>query len=92
MKKQMVECEDGRERQARIYGIPREEGDFLILKAGVRVKGRHVTGEAWHNPKTGIWYFLSDPEGKNTHLLPRTRTRPEASPTIVHRSPTVKTA
>ena len=44
MEKKMVECEDGRRRQARVYGIPREEGDFEILRAGIRLKGKHITG------------------------------------------------
>jgi hypothetical protein len=92
MEKQMVQCEDGRERQARVYGVPREEEGFLILQAGVRVRGKHVTGEAWYDLKTGIWHFLSGPEGKNIHLLPRRRSRPEGIPTVVHRSPTIRTA
>lgn len=91
MEKQMVECEDGRRRQARVYGIPREEGDFIVLQAGIRVRGKHVTGEAWHNQKTGIWYFLAGPEGKNMNLLPRHRERPEGSMTSILRSPTIRT-
>jgi hypothetical protein len=91
MKRKMVECEDGRIRQARIYGIPREEGDFLILQAGVRVKGKHVTGEAWHNRKTGAWHFLAGLESKNMNLLPRLRERPEEYMTEVLRSPTIRT-
>ena len=87
----MVECEDGRIRQARIYGIPREEGDFLILQASVRVKGKHVTGEAWHNRKTGAWCFLAGLKSKNTNLLPRRRERPEKYMTEVLRSPTIRT-
>ncbi|MEW5724422.1 MAG: hypothetical protein AB1896_15030 [Thermodesulfobacteriota bacterium] len=92
MKKQMVECEDGRRRQARVYGIPRFEGNYKISSAGIRVKGKHVTGEAWQNLKTGIWYFLSGPVGKNLQLLPRTRERPEEASTPILRSPTVRTA
>ncbi len=73
MKKQMVQCEDGRRRQARIYGEPREDGDFDIWKSAVRVKGKHVSGEAWHSRKSKIWYFLTSPEGKNRHLLYRSQ-------------------
>ena len=71
MEKQMVQCEDGRRRQARIHGIPREEGDFRIWKAGIRLKGKHVSGEAWYSSKTKTWYFLADPEGKHVHLMER---------------------
>jgi hypothetical protein len=71
MEKHMVQCEDGRRRQARIHGMPREEGDFKIWKAGVRLKGRHVSGEAWYSHKTKTWYFLADPEGKHSHLMER---------------------
>ena len=71
MEKQMVQCEDGRRRQARIHGIPREEGDFRIWKAGIRLKGKHVSGEAWYSSKTKTWYFLADPEGKHAHLMER---------------------
>lgn len=71
MEKHMVQCEDGRRRQARIHGMPREEGDFRIWKAGVRLKGKHVSGEAWYSFKTKTWYFLSDPEGKHSHLMER---------------------
>ena len=92
MKKQMVECEDGRRRQARVYGIPREEGNFRILQAGVRIKGKHVTGEAWHDLKTGSWYFLTGPAGKNMHLLPRNKEKPGESPISLLRSPYVRTA
>lgn len=88
----MVECEDGRRRQARVYGIPRKEGDFIVYQAGVRVKGKHVTGEAWHNQKTGIWYFLSGPDGKNMKLLPRTKNKPEEFKDSLLRSPYIKTA
>ena len=91
MKKQMVECEDGRRRQARVYGIPKDEGDFEILQAGVRIKGKHVTGEAWRNKKAGIWYFLTGIGGKNKHLLPRATERPENSLTNLLRSPTIRT-
>ena len=76
MEKYMVECEDGRVRQARVYGVPKEEGDFEILQAGVRLKGKHVSGEAWHSRKTGTWYFLTDPNCKFSALLPRCRERP----------------
>jgi hypothetical protein len=71
MEKQMVQCEDGRRRQARIHGIPKEEGEFKIWKAGVRLKGKHVAGEAWYSYKTKTWYFLADPEGKHVHLMER---------------------
>ena len=71
MEKHMVQCEDGRRRQARIHGMPREEGDFRIWKAGVRLKGKHVAGEAWYSHTTKTWYFLSDPEGKHSHLMER---------------------
>jgi hypothetical protein len=71
MEKQMVQCEDGRRRQARIHGIPKEEGGFRIWKAGVRLKGKHVSGEAWYSYRTKTWYFLSDAEGKHGHLMER---------------------
>ncbi len=71
MEKQMVQCEDGRRRQARIHGIPKQEGEFKIWKAGVRLKGKHVSGEAWYSYKTKTWYFLADPEGKHAHLMER---------------------
>ena len=71
MEKQMVQCEDGRRRQARIHGVPKEEGEFKIWKAGVRLKGKHVSGEAWFSYKTKTWYFLADPEGKHAHLMER---------------------
>ena len=71
MEKQMVQCEDGRRRQARIHGVPKQEGDFRIWKAGVRLKGKHVSGEAWYSYKTKTWYFLADPEGKHAHLMDR---------------------
>ncbi len=64
MEKQMVQCEDGRRRQARVHGVPRQEGEFKIWNAGVRLKGKHVSGEAWYSYKTKTWYFLADPEGK----------------------------
>jgi hypothetical protein len=75
MEKHMVQCEDGRRRQARIHGMPREEGDFRIWKAGVRLKGKHVSGEAWYSDKTKTWYFLTDPEGKHSHLMERLNTQ-----------------
>ena len=75
MEKQMVQCEDGRRRQARIHGIPRQEGDFKIWKAGVRLKGKHVSGEAWYSYKTKTWYFLANPEGKHIHLMERLNTQ-----------------
>jgi hypothetical protein len=136
----MVECEDGRRRQARLYGeswveeghedyqpekrecsscdginpydaqfccycgnqlseFPQEitgKGDqqeevFTITKAAVRVKGKHIQGEAWFSCKSGLWYFLSDPAGKNHHFLPRHRQRPEESKTDLLRSLSVRT-
>jgi hypothetical protein len=71
MEKQMVQCEDGRRRQARIHGAPKQEGDFRIWKAGVRLKGKHVAGEAWYSHKTKTWYFLADPDGRHAHLMDR---------------------
>ena len=71
MERQMVQCEDGRRRQARIHGLPKEEGGFRVWKAGVRLKGKHVSGEAWYSFQTKTWYFLSDPEGKHSHLIDR---------------------
>ena len=71
MQKQMVQCEDGRRRQARIHGMPIEEGGFRIWKAGVRLKGKHVSGEAWYSQQTKTWYFIIDPEGKHSHLMDR---------------------
>lgn len=75
MEKQMVQCEDGRRRQARIHGVPKQEGDFKIWQAGVRLKGKHVAGEAWYSYKTKTWYFLADPEGKHAHLMERLNTQ-----------------
>lgn len=71
MEKQMVQCEDGRRRQARIHGVPKEEGDFKVWRAGVRLKGKHVSGEAWYSFQTKTWYFITDPEGKHSHLMDR---------------------
>lgn len=71
MEKQMVQCEDGRRRQARIHGVPKEEGGFKVWKAGVRLKGKHVSGEAWYSYQTKTWYFITDPEGKHSHLMDR---------------------
>jgi hypothetical protein len=71
MEKQMVQCEDGRRRQARVHGVPRQEGEFKIWSAGVRLKGKHVSGEAWYSYKTKTWYFLTDPAGKHAHLMER---------------------
>ena len=75
MEKQMVQCEDGRRRQARIHGVPKQEGDFKIWPAGVRLKGKHVSGEAWYSFKTKTWYFLADPQGKHAHLMERLNTQ-----------------
>jgi hypothetical protein len=71
MEKQMVQCEDGRRRQARIHGVPKEEGGFRVWKAAVRLKGRHVSGEAWYSFQTKTWYFIIDPEGRHSHLMDR---------------------
>ena len=78
MEKQMVQCEDGRRRQARIQGVPKQEGDFRIWQAGVRLKGKHVSGEAWYSHKTKTWYFLADPEGRHSHLMERLNTQLKA--------------
>jgi len=75
MEKQMVQCEDGRRRQARIHGEPKQEGDFRIWQAGVRLKGKHVSGEAWYSHKTKTWYFLADPDGRHAHLMERLNTQ-----------------
>jgi hypothetical protein len=75
MEKQMVQCEDGRRRQARIHGAPKQEGDFRIWQAGVRLKGKHVSGEAWYSHKTKTWYFLADPDGRHAHLMDRLNTQ-----------------
>ena len=69
MEKHDVQCEDGRRREARVYEKIREEGNYKIWKAGVRVKGKHVNGEAWHSQKTETWYFVADLEDKNSDLL-----------------------
>jgi hypothetical protein len=71
MEKQMVQCEDGRRRQARIHGVPKEEGGYKVWKAGVRLRGKHVSGEAWYSFQTKTWYFITDPEGKHSHLMDR---------------------
>ena len=75
MEKQMVQCEDGRRRQARIHGEPKQEGDFRIWQAGVRLKGKHVSGEAWYSHKTKTWHFLADPDGRHVHLMERLNTQ-----------------
>jgi hypothetical protein len=77
MERQMVQCEDGRRRQARIHGVPKQEGDFKIWKAGIRLKGKHVSGEAWYSYKTKTWYFLAEREGKHSHLMDRINTQLE---------------
>lgn len=91
MEKQMVDCEDGRRRQARVYGLPKENGPFEIRKAGVRLKGKHVTGEAWHSHNTGLWYFLTDPKCKNNQLLPRRNEKPKEPERPLLHSLSVKT-
>jgi len=78
MEKQMVQCEDGRRRQARVQGVAKQKGDFRIWKAGVRLKGKHVSGEAWYSHKTKTWYFLADPEGRHSHLMERLNTQLKA--------------
>jgi hypothetical protein len=138
MRRELVECEDGRSRQARVYGEPRSEeapqplaqtrrvcpscdgqnpadalyccycgkglpelpkpeskskqGQFSVYKAGVRVKGKHVQGEAWQSKRTGIWYFISDPEGKNYHLLTHHRERPDDPDSDILKAPGVRRA
>jgi len=69
MEKKMVQCEDGRRRQARIQGDPKEDGDFSTWQAAIRFKGKHVSGAAWYSHKTKTWYFSSDPDGKHSHLM-----------------------
>ena len=91
MEKQMVNCEDGRRRQARVYGHPTENGQFEIQRAGVRLKGKHITGEAWYSRNTGLWYFLTDPECKHSKLLPRRNERPKEPERPLQHSPSVKT-
>lgn len=91
MERKLVECEDGRRREARVHGLPRAEGHFEVLNAGVRLKGKHVKGEAWHSKKTGVWYFLTSPEGKNSSLLPRRHERPRESSASLLRSPSIRT-
>lgn len=71
MEKKMVQCEDGRRRQARIQGDPKKDGDFSTWQAAIRFKGKHVSGAAWYSNKTKTWYFSSDPEGKHSHLMDR---------------------
>ena len=78
MEKQMVQCEDGQRRQARIQGAATQKGDFRIWKAGVRLKGKHVSGEAWYSHKTKTWYFLADPDGRHSHLMERLNTQLKA--------------
>jgi hypothetical protein len=90
MQKQMVSCEDGKDREARVYGMPRVDGDFEILQAGVRIKGRHVTGEAWYSYKTSSWYFLTGTDGKNKKLLPRYKEKPNETPFSLLQSPRVR--
>ena len=75
MQKQMVQCEDGRRREARIHGVAREDGEYRVWPAGVRLKGKHVSGEAWYSSKTKTWHFLTDPEGKHSHLMGRINDR-----------------
>jgi len=65
----MVQCEDGRRRQARIQGDPKTDGDFSIWQAAIRLKGKHVSGAAWYSHKTKAWYFSSNPEDKHSHLM-----------------------
>ena len=92
MKKMMVQCEDGRRRQSRIHGEPREDGNFIIWQAGIRKDGKHVHGEAWFCPNTGTWTFLTDPEGKNADSLPRCKERPDEVKEKLIRSTRVRTA
>ncbi len=90
MEKQMVECEDGRIRQARIWGFARQEGSFEVRPAGIRLKGKHVTGEVWLSQTTGTGYFLTDPECKHSRLLPRCRERPAEPAQALELSPRVR--
>jgi signal transduction histidine kinase len=76
MNKELVICEDGRLREARYYGDPKSDGNFKIYQAAVRSKGKHIQGEIWNSTITGNWYFLTDPHGKNSELLPRNLDRP----------------
>ena len=71
MTKELVLCEDGRLREARYYGDPKNDKNFKIYQAGVRIKGKHVQGEVWNSILTGNWYFLTDPKCKNCKFLPR---------------------
>jgi len=71
MEKKMVQCEDGRRRQARIQGDPIKDGDFSTWQAAIRFKGKHISGAAWYSHKTKTWYFSSNPEGKHSHLMDR---------------------
>ena len=41
----------------------------------MRLKGKHVSGEAWYSFNTKTWYFLTDPEGKHSHLMDRLNTQ-----------------
>ena len=87
----MVDCEDGRRRQARVYGFATENGHFKIRKAGIRLKGKHVTGEAWYSRNTGLWYFLTDPGCKHSQLLPRRNEKPKETERPLQHSLSVKT-
>jgi len=90
MKKQLIKCEDGRMREARVHGDPNANGNYKIYKAGVRVKGKHVQGEAWHSLNSGNWYFLTDPTCRYCELLPRRKERPSESDKQLRRSQTVR--
>jgi len=72
-------------------GEDQKEEVFTITKAAVRVKGKHVHGEAWYGCNTGVWYFLSSPDSRNHDLLPRRKEKPAGPQSILLRSMTVKT-
>ena len=79
MNKELAMCEDGRLREARYYGDPKNEGNFKIFPAEVRIKGKHIQGAIWNSIVTGNWYFLTDPNCKNCELLPRKVDKPQES-------------
>lgn len=90
MQKKLAVCEDGRTREARVHGIERQFGNFKIFKAGIRIKGKHVQGEAWRSLNTGTWYFLTDPECKHCALLPRILEKPDESSATLKRSHNIR--
>lgn len=90
MQKKMVQCEDGRRREARVHGEPRQHKAFLVYQAGVRIQGKHVHGEAWFCTTSGIWSFLTLEDAKYGHLLPRCSEEPDSVDGCLIRSPRVK--